>query len=47
LMPYSESWILLMTFSMQRPDIMSWDELAIHRGLRALYKRRKSELFVK
>ena len=32
---------MLMTFSMQRPDVMSWDDLAIHRGLRMLYKHRK------
>jgi len=32
---------MLMTFSMQRPDIMSWDDLAIHRGLRMLYRHRK------
>jgi DNA-3-methyladenine glycosylase II len=40
---------MLMTFSMQRPDIMSWDDMAIHRGLRMLYKHRKigKELFQK
>jgi DNA-3-methyladenine glycosylase II len=32
---------MLMTFSMQRPDILSWDDLAIHRGLRMLYRHRK------
>ena len=32
---------MLMTFSMQRPNIISWDDLAIHRGLRMLYKHRK------
>ena len=32
---------MLMTFSMQRPDIMSWDDLAILRGLRMLYRHRK------
>jgi len=32
---------MLLTFSMQRPDIMSWDDLAIHRGLRMLYRHRK------
>ena len=32
---------MLMTFSMQRPDVMSWDDLAIHRGLRMLYRHRK------
>lgn len=25
---------MLMTFSMQRPNILSWGDLAIHRGLR-------------
>ena len=40
---------MLMTFSMQRPDIISWDDLAIHRGLRMLYRHRKitHELFAK
>lgn len=32
---------MLMTFSMQRMDVMSWDDLAIHRGLRMLYRHRK------
>jgi len=32
---------MLMTFSMQRPDILSWDDLAIHRGLRMLHRHRK------
>lgn len=32
---------MLMTFSMQRPDIMSWDDLAIHRGLRMLYRHKR------
>ena len=32
---------MLMTFSMQRHDVMSWDDLAIHRGLRMLYRHRK------
>ncbi len=32
---------MLMTFSMQRPDILSWGDLAIHRGLRMLYRHRK------
>ncbi len=32
---------MLMTFSMQRPDVMSWDDLAIHRGLRMLYRHRR------
>ena len=31
---------MLMTFSLQRPDIMSYDDLAIHRGLRMLYHHR-------
>lgn len=32
---------MLMTFSLQRPDVMSWDDIAIHRGLRMLYRHRK------
>lgn len=32
---------MLMTFSMQRMNVMSWDDLAIHRGLRMLYHHRK------
>ena len=28
---------MLMTFSMRRPNIMSYGDLAIHRGLRMLY----------
>lgn len=32
---------MLMTFSMQRPDIMSFGDLAIHRGLRMLYHHRR------
>ncbi len=32
---------MLMIFSMQRPDILSWNDLAIHRGLRMLYRHRK------
>lgn len=32
---------MLMTFSMQRPDILSWGDLAIHRGLRMLHRHRK------
>lgn len=31
---------MLMTFSMQRPDVMSFGDLAIHRGLRMLYHHR-------
>ena len=40
---------MLMIFSMQRPNILSWDDLAIQRGLRMLYKHRKitKELFQK
>jgi len=32
---------MLMVFSMQRSNIMSWDDLAIHRGLRMLYRHRR------
>jgi len=32
---------MLMLFSMQRPDIFSYGDLAIHRGLRILYRHRK------
>ncbi|MHC1745750.1 MAG: DNA-3-methyladenine glycosylase [Negativicutes bacterium] len=32
---------MLMTFSMQRPNVMSFGDLAIHRGLRMLYHHRK------
>ena len=40
---------MLMIFSMQRPNILSWDDLAIQRGIRMLYKHRKvtKELFLK
>ena len=40
---------MLMIFTMQRPDILSWDDLAIQRGLRMLYRHRKitKELFTK
>ena len=40
---------MLMTFTMQRPNIMSWDDLAIQRGLRMLYRHRKitKKLFAK
>lgn len=31
---------MLMTFSMQRMDILSWGDLAIQRGLRMLYRHR-------
>ncbi|NLG09930.1 MAG: DNA-3-methyladenine glycosylase 2 family protein [Coriobacteriaceae bacterium] len=32
---------MLLTFSMQRMNIMSWGDLAIQRGLRMLYRHRK------
>ena len=32
---------MIMIFSMQRPDVLSWDDLAIIRGLRMLYRHRK------
>lgn len=32
---------MLMIFSMGRQDILSWDDLAIHRGLRMLYHHRR------
>ena len=32
---------MLLIFSMQRPDILSWNDLATHRGLRMLYRHRK------
>lgn len=40
---------MLMTFSMQRPDILSWGDLAIQRGLRMVYHHRRitPELFAK
>ena len=40
---------MIMIFSMQRPDILSWDDLAIQRGLRMLYGHKKitRELFGK
>jgi DNA-3-methyladenine glycosylase II len=40
---------MLMIFSMQRMDILSWGDIAIHRGLRMLYGRKKitPELFTK
>ena len=31
---------MLMIFSMQRQNVLSWDDLAIQRGLRMLYKHR-------
>lgn len=40
---------MLMIFSMQRPDVLSWDDMAILRGMRMLYRHRKitPELFAK
>jgi len=40
---------MLLLFSMQRPDILSYGDLAIHRGLRMLYRHRAitKELFKK
>ena len=40
---------MLMTFSLQRPDIMSFGDLAIQRGLRMLHHHRRitPELFAK
>lgn len=40
---------MLLIFSMQRKDVFSFDDIAIHRGLRMLYKHRKitKELFEK
>ncbi|MGI5899988.1 MAG: DNA-3-methyladenine glycosylase family protein [Christensenellales bacterium] len=40
---------MLMIFSLQRPDIISWDDMAIHRGLRMLHRHREitPELFAK
>ncbi|MGI6731043.1 MAG: DNA-3-methyladenine glycosylase family protein [Anaerovoracaceae bacterium] len=40
---------MLMTFSMERMDILSWGDLAIHRGLRMLYRHREitPKLFAK
>ena len=32
---------MLMIFTMQRPDILSYGDLAIHRGMRMLYHHRK------
>ena len=32
---------MLMIFSLQRPDVVSWGDLAIHRGLCRLYRHRK------
>jgi DNA-3-methyladenine glycosylase II len=40
---------MLLIFSLQRPDVLSWGDLAIQRGLRMLYRHRKitPELFAK
>lgn len=40
---------MILIFSMQRPNIMSWGDLAIHRGLRMLHRHRKidKKLFLK
>ena len=40
---------MLMIFSMQRPDILSWGDLGILRGLRMVYRHRKitPQLFAK
>ena len=40
---------MILIFSMQRPDIMSWGDLGIHRGLRMLHRHRKidKKLFLK
>ncbi|WP_297022000.1 DNA-3-methyladenine glycosylase [uncultured Dialister sp.] len=35
---------MIMTFSMQRPDIVSYGDLAIHRGMRMLYRHRKIDV---
>ena len=32
---------MILIFCMQRPNIMSWGDLAIHRGLRMIYRHRK------
>ena len=32
---------MLMIFTLQRPDILSWNDLAIQRGLRMLHRHRK------
>ena len=32
---------MLMLFSLQRPDVLSFGDLAIHRGLRMLYRHKK------
>lgn len=40
---------MILLFCLQRPDILSYDDLAIHRGLRMLYHHRQitRELFAK
>ena len=40
---------MLMTFSMQRPNILSWGDLAIHRDLRMVHHHRRitPELFAR
>lgn len=40
---------MILIFSMQRPNIMSWGDLGIHRGLRMLHRHRKidKKLFLK
>ena len=40
---------MILLFCLQRPDILSFDDLAIQRGLRMLYHHRKitRELFAK
>ena len=37
---------MLMLFSMQRQDILSYGDLAIQRGLRMLYRHRKIDKFI-
>lgn len=32
---------MIMTFSMQRPNVVSYGDLAIHRGMRMLYRHKK------
>ena len=32
---------MLLIFSMQRPDVFSWGDIAIHRGLRMLHRHRR------
>jgi DNA-3-methyladenine glycosylase II len=40
---------MLMIFSLQRPNVLSWGDLAIQRGMRMLYRHRRisPELFAK